>query len=153
MEDATLSGQSWANGMQKYFWATNAAVGKHYFKWFNQLSSDNDKGCAYYGSTEAKSGDCAVLSSGKISLVGSANPRLSFNYYFVNNGTHKIAVSIKTAHGIDETIKTIDYEKVKEAGAEEGWQNVMPLMPILPPSVISFAACRNGTGCHRMKDG
>lgn len=139
--------------MQKYFWATNAVVGKHYFKLFNQLSSDNDKGCAYYGSTEAKSGDCAVLSSGKISLVGSANPRLSFNYYFVNNGTHKIAVSIKTAHGIDETIKTIDYEKVKEAGAEEGWQNVMPLMPILPPSVISFAACRNGTGCHRMKDG
>lgn len=111
--------------MQKYFWATNAVVGKHYFKWFNQLSSDNGKGCAYYGSTEAKSGDCAVLSSGKISLVGSANPRLSFNYYFVNNGTHKIAVSIKTAHGIDETIKTIDYEKVKEAGAEEGWQNVM----------------------------
>ncbi|QUB70927.1 choice-of-anchor J domain-containing protein [Prevotella multiformis] len=117
--------ESWTNGMQKYFWATNAVVGKHYFKWFNQLSSDNDKGCAYYGSTEAKSGDCAVLSSGKISLVGSANPRLSFNYYFVNNGTHKIAVSIKTAHGIDETIKTIDYEKVKEAGAEEGWQNVM----------------------------
>lgn len=118
-------GESWANGSQKYFWSTNTIVGNYYFDWFTQLSSDDDKGCAYYGSTEAKAGDCAVLSSGKISLIGSANPRLSFCYYQISNGEHNIDVIVKTAHGSSETVKTIDFDKETQAGANEGWKEVV----------------------------
>lgn len=114
--------ESWAKGMQKYYWSTISIVGDSYFDWFTQLSADNDKGCAYYGSTEAKVGDCAVLSSGKISLIGSANPRLSFNYYLISNGEHKVDVIVKTAHGTSETVKTIDYNQEAMSGAEEGWK-------------------------------
>lgn len=114
--------ESWANGMQKYYWATNSIAGNYYFDWFTQLSADNDKGCAYYGSNQANAGDCAVLSSGKISLVGSANPRLSFSYYLISNGAHKIDVIVKTAHGTSETVKTIDYNKEALSGAKEGWK-------------------------------
>lgn len=95
--------ESWKNGNQKYFWASNAIVGENYFQWFTQISSDNDGGCAYFGSTEAKVGDRAVLSSGKISLAGSSNPKLYFDYYLISNGAHKINVNVKTAHGAKET--------------------------------------------------
>jgi hypothetical protein len=117
--------ESWKDGSQKYFWASNAVVGSNYFQWFTQVSSDDDNGCAYFGSTEAKAGDRAVLSSGKISLSGSSNPKLYFNYYLISNGAHKINVNVKTAHGVKETLTTIDFDKVYAADKTEGWKTVV----------------------------
>ena len=114
--------ESFANGQQKYFWATNAVVGENAFSWFTQFAADGDNGSAYFGSSSASAGDRAVLSSGKISLSGTTHPTLLFDYYYISNGAHLIKVAVKAAEGQTDTVKVIDFNQL--TAQTEGWKEV-----------------------------
>lgn len=88
------------------------------------LSADNDGGSLCFESS--KLGEQSILGTGKISLVGTTNPKLVFQHRFDNFCNTKIIVFAQKPDGTRTELRTIDYSKINKT--EKSWiTEVVPL--------------------------
>lgn len=86
----------------------------------DDAASDNDLGYATFAA--ARAGDEAALNSGKITLMGAANPRLVFDFFAFPGHDLVLKVGALKPDGTAVTIKTIDY---KTLIGDQGWRQEM----------------------------
>lgn len=104
----------------------------HYDEWF--LSSSNNNNFALYSIPEDNDGgsirwlptidgENATLSTGKLCLKGTVNPKLTFWYYSAPGRKMKLNVEVNKAQkdGID-TVLSINYDNLN---GEEGWRQAI----------------------------
>lgn len=115
-------GESFAGGKDATFWASNVVKGNsdEDFGFTTLFAADNDKGCAFY-ITSSKEGE-AILTSGKISLSGSAYPYLYFSYYALPGENIQLKPIVYVNGSEADTLQTIDYASLDGA---DGWRKVM----------------------------
>ena len=87
------------------------------------IACDNDGGALCF--EPAHAGDGSVLGTGKISLLGTTNPKLIFNYGRKDFPDTKLVVFVQRPDGTRTELKTIDFSKINE---QTPWQTeVLPL--------------------------
>lgn len=115
--------ETFANGSSSHYWATNSLRGEGYFGFTTEMSSDADGGAAFFYAHEA--GDEAVLSSGKISLAGAAQPYLYFDYYLFPGADIVLKAVVKPNGGQGEEVAVLDF---KTLDGQAGWRRaILPL--------------------------
>lgn len=107
--------ESFAGGKTSHF-AVGQKTGANGFAPVTYMSADDDGGSMIAAGVQ--SGETAEVNFGKISLKGTLNPILSFNYFAIANRTGKAYAIVRTPNGTDNIVKTINLADVSASG----WQ-------------------------------
>ncbi len=114
--------ESLAGGKLKkddFWWVETSSAETPDFAATNEMSSDNDYGCAVWKAGTL--GEWASFNSGKIALKDATNPVLMFSYYAVPGKDIQLTVEAFPAGQDSEEIKEIDFRTLSGAA---GWQRV-----------------------------
>lgn len=113
------NGFIWSDGNQQYMQNDNAAG----WRLSNGMSSDHDGGCAFwesystdYGVYRVSEGDEVCVGLPKVSLEGSENPKLCFDYRVKPNDKVRIRISAVRPDGTEAVI-----DSVNAASMQAGW--------------------------------
>lgn len=127
-------------GLDNAMWWTRGN-GDSEFIMLTDYSSDGN-GCIAYDSYSAE--EYAVLGSGKLSLAGARQPKLTFTHWAAPETDAKIVVAIQRPDGTEDVLKTV--QTVSEDG---GWLkdtiDIAPEYASLPYLFLQFTvSCEEG---------
>lgn len=105
--------ESFANGQSGHF-TVGQKTGTYGFTPVTYTSADGDEGSMI--ATGVMAGETAELNFGKITVQGASAPTLKFNYYAIAGRNANLKVIIRTADGVENVIKTINYANETSTG-------------------------------------